>query len=279
MAGYIHCVSFRTPTGYLTTGGGAADSSFPHANAADITSPHWPWKSSANAASGTTFYGVDFGSAVELAGVGIDNINLSAVKLQAASSDDFASNLITTDLTIGPNLVERSLFSDANGVSLGRHKHFLAFAGTDFAGASRRYWRVLANTSTSITGSAAKMWVGSVAWCRTLDTWAMGSSGYDELPIEATILNDDAVGGGARPVIAGNPHGAITLSSAGADLDTMRASLLSLLREGPGRPVLFARNNGDAADWYICHRASESALSQRTWTTVEFDRLILRSAV
>lgn len=279
MAGFIHCVSFRTPTGYLTSGGGAADSSFPHTNAGDLLHPHRPWKSSGNATSGTTFFGVDFGSAVTLAGVGIDNINLTAVKLQAAADTGFSSSLITTDLTIGANLVERSLFTDASGLPLGRYKHFLSFTGTSFAGASRRYWRILANTSTTITGAAAKMWVGSVAWCRSLTEWAAGTSSYDETPLEATRINDDFAGGGAEPVIQGNPYSAIALGAIPAARATMRSPFLELLRQGPGRPFLFYRNAGDAADFYLGHRAGDVTVRTTAPSLIEVQAFIMRNAV
>lgn len=278
MAGYIHCVRFRLPTGYVTGGSGAAATGFPHANAADITHPHRPWRSAGNVASGSTFYGVDFGAPVTLEGVAIDNINLTSVALQAASNTAFDADLITFGYAIGQHLPERSIYTDANGFGIGRLKRFIDLAGTSFVGQARRYWRIRA-ASTRVDGATGPMDVGAVAWCRTLTRWPMASSGYAELPIEATLAGDDGVSGAPDPVITGNPTCAITLDTAGADVDTGRAPILELLRQGPGRPFLFFRNNGAPSDFIIARRAGDTALKQQEWTTVEFASLAMRGLV
>ena len=278
MSGYIHCIRFRTPTGYVTSGHGAADSSFPHANAADLLHPHRPFKSSGAISVGNTFYGVDFGSAVQVAGVGIDNINTDVVTIEAASNSSFSSNVISQSIVVGPNAVERSLYTTSGGVSLGRYKAFINFDGTGFDAQARQYWRLIAGAA-SLDAVETKLVIGSVAWCRSLTTWSSGTSGYDELPLEATRVNDDFAGGGAEPVILGNPYAAVTLSASPGDLATMRTPLLALLREGIGRPFLFYRNDGDTADFYLCHRAGDVSVKTTAPTTLEFDQFILRSAV
>lgn len=277
MAGYITCTEFRTPTGYITSGAGAADSSFPHSFAADITHPYRPWKSAGNISINSTFYGVDMGSAVELKGVGIDNVNVGAVTLEAASDSAFTSNVISLGLLVGENTVERGPWSTTNG-SLGRLKVFVDLAGTDFDGQTRRYWRIVSAVGTTIEGASAPMVVGSVAWCKDLQRWVSGTSSYGEQPIEATRLNDDYAGGGAEPVILGNPYAAITLAGAPAALE-MRPLMMRVLRQGLGRPFLFYRNAGDTADFYICTRATDISVRTTAPTLIEFDQFVLRSAV
>ncbi len=278
MAGFIHCVSFRTPSAYLTSGAGAADSTFPHANAADLTHPHRPWKSSGAISIGSTFYGVDFGSAVQLQGVGIDNTNVQTVTLEAASDSAFTTDLIQQVVLIGENQVERSLYTTSGGVTLGRLKAFVNLDGTSFDAASRRYWRIVCGGAT-VDADETQFVIGSVAWCRTITTWAAGTSSYEEQPIEATRLNDDFAGGGAEPVVLGNPYAAITLGAVPASIADSRSDVLTVLRQGLGRPFLFYRNAGDTADFYICHRSGDVSLKTTSPTTFEFQQFIMRSAV
>ena len=278
MAGFIHCVRFRTPTGYLTSGAGAADSSFPHANAADIVHPHRPWKSSGSVSIGSTYYGVDFGAAVQLAAVAIDNTNVQTVTLEAADDTAFSTNLIQQAVIIGENQVERSLFTTSQGITLGRSKAFINLDGTDFDSAARRYWRIVAGAA-SVDSDEPKFFIGSVAWCRAITTWSSGTSSYEETPIEATRPNDDFAGGGAEPVILGNGTSSVALGAAPGERATMRASVLELLREGIGRPFLFYKNDGDTADFYICHRSSDVTIKQTSPNTIEFQQLIMRNAV
>lgn len=284
MSGFIHCVDFLTPTGYVTGGAGAAAAGFPHSYAADILHAHRPWKSAANAVPSTTFYGIDFGSAKRLEAVAVDNINGGAFALQADAVNTFDSgSLITMDVVVSANAVERGSVDgakvDTGGVSIGRLKAFVNLDGTDFDGAARRYWRILCGITTPYDGTSGPMVIGSVAWCRTITTWSSGTSSYAEQPLEATRLNDDYAGGGADPVILGNPYAAITLGSTPGDYSTMRSPLMELLRQGVGRPFLFYRNAGDTSDFYICTRAADVSVRTTSPNTIEFDNFIMRSAV
>jgi len=267
MAGFVHCVDFRYPSDFIATGAGAADSVFPHSFASDITHPNRPWKSAANAVPTVTYYAVDFGTAVALDGVGVDNINGSSFALQAASTDDYATNLITADYVVSQNKVD------------GRYKCFADLDGTVFDGHARRYWRILCGLGTPVDGGSAPMQIGSVAWCKTLVRWASGTSSYEELPLEATRVNDDYAGGGAEPVILGHRYGAITLAGSPADREAMRTNLLALLRQGLGRPFLFYKNDGDTSDFLIAHRAGDVALKQTAPLLMEFDNFIMRGVV
>lgn len=277
MSGFIHSSVFRTPSSWVKSG---EDANFPATNAGIYWAPHRPWKSDTNVTSGTTYIGADFGSAVELAAVAVDNLNISSVKIQAATDSAFSVSVIDSGaINISRQLVERSLFSDTSNVPLARRKLFYNCTGTGFAGQSRRYWRVLANTSTPITGSADKMFVGSIVWCATINTWSAGTGSYEETPIEATIPNDTFAGGGAAPVILGNPHGIVTLGATPAQRSTMRDTVLTLLREGIGRWVVFYRNDGDTADFYIARRAADVTIRQTSPDSIEFAQLILQGAV
>jgi hypothetical protein len=277
MAGFIHAIQFRSPT---TTLKNSEDSSFPATNVNLLSKPHQPWKSSGNVVSGTTYVGADFGSAVTLGAIAIDNINLSSIKIQAAADSGFSTSLIDSGaLTVGPFLPERGLFSDATGLPLARYKLFYNLAGTSFAAASRRYWRVLANTSTPITGAAGKMFVGSIAWCTAITTWGSGTSSYDETPLEATRTNEDFAGGGAEPVILGNGYCAITLGAAPGSRAALRAPMMELLRQGIGRYIVFYKNAGDTAEFIIGRRAADVTMSQRSPLTIETSSLIIQGAV
>ncbi len=267
MSGFVHCVDFRTPDTFITSGAGAADATFPHSFAADIAHPNRPWKSAGNAVPTVTYYAVDWGSALALDGVAVDNYNGAAFALQADSVSTFDSvNLITADYAVTQNQVD------------GRYKCFADLDGTDFDGHSRRYWRILAGLGTPIGGSAP-MQIGSVAWCKTLVRWTSGTSSYAELPLEATRVNDDFAGGGAEPVILGNRYGAITLAGSPADRASMRSNMLSLLGQGLGRPFLFYKNDGDTSDFLIAHRAGDVSLKQTAPLLMEFDNFIMRGVV
>lgn len=278
MAGFIHCLSFRTPTGYITSGHGAADSSFPHAFASAIAHPHRPWKSSGSISIGDTFYGVDMGSAVQLAAAAIDLTNCATVVLEAASSSDFASNLISLIVPVSSYLPERGLFTTSQGVTPGRLKVFVNLAGTDFAGQSRRYWRWRAGAA-SLDSAEPQFVIGSAIWCRSIVEWASGTSSYEEVPLESTRLNDDYVGGGADPVATGNPYSSVTLAGSPADREAMRADLMALLREGVSRPFLLYKNDGDTSEFIVAHRAADVGVKQTFPLLIEFSNFIMRGAV
>lgn len=282
MAGYQFAfpANFRTPSNWLTSG---ADSTFTEDNLEVYTDPWRPAKSSGNVST-STYFGADFGSAVALAAVAVDNINISSIKIQASSAATFDANLIDSGaITVGQNPIE-ALPQYPLG---GRYKHLFLTAGTDFDGATRRYWRVLSNASARVpfwdgpsdTGTNGVLLLGSIVWVNSLTTLASGSSSYDETPLEATLTNENFVGGGAQPVITGNPHGAFSLGAAPASRSAMRADILNVLRHGVGRWMLFHKNDSDLAEFYICRRAADVTLSQDSPTTFRFAGMTFQTAV
>jgi hypothetical protein len=266
MAGYIIIPSanLRAPTGYVSN---TADSSFPNTNIGNRY-PNRPWKSSGNVASGTTYVGVDFGSAVSVAAIFIDKINIAAIKIQAASDTGFSTSLLDSGaIGAGKSDVDQ------------RYKRFYDTTGTVFDGQTRRYWRILANTSTTITGAAGKMSVGSVCWASGYVTWPHGTGDYDELPIEPTRPNDNFDGGGSEPIIIGNQYAAITLGQSVASRADMRVPILSLLsEEGIARWWVFFPNKGDTSEAYRVRRAVDTSLRTTGPNSITFQGLTLEES-
>lgn len=266
MAGYVYLPSSGIRSGTAVSSGD--DASFPAANVL-TRYPYRPWKSSGNVASGTTYIGINLGSALTVAAITVDHINITSILPQAASNSGFSTSLINPGaVTISRNPVSR------------RYKLCYLTAGTAFASQARQYWRILANTSTLYDGSAGKLVVGSLVLWGTATTWASGTSSYEELPLEKTRPNDDFDGGGSEPVILGNPYAVITLGAAPASRAAMRSDLMTMLAdEGIGRWFGFYKNAGDTSEFYRVRRAADVAVRQTKHSVIEFDRLVLEESV
>lgn len=234
---WITSNSFITPSAYLSS---TAQTDFPASNVNAYTHPYRPFKSSGTIVAGTTYVGVDFGSATALSSgaVVIDNINVASGTIQTATNSSFTSGTVNLAATISQDPVD------------GRYKLYASAATLG----TKQYARFIAGTATTTDGST-KLMIGSFVFLSSITTWAipLGSSDYGEEFDEAFRPNDDFVGGGEEPVIYGNPRALLSLGAAYAPRSSMRSTLLGLQRYGV-RPFVFYANDGDTSQVYIVRR-------------------------
>ena len=274
MAGYIWAFPGTHFRSIVTVASSPGDlSGFPATNIKLYSRPNIPWISSDTPTVTTnTWIGVDLGTVPTIptvTAIVIDNINISSLIIETGTNISFSSITANSGaITVNQNAVD------------GRYKLF--YVPTGSLATAHQYWRVRSLVGVRTDGTQGPMSVGSVTFLTGTLTWAMGSAEYDETPIQSVLPNDNFAGGGAAPIILGNPTAGITLNAqaiAPQDRTLTRADLLTVLRQSIGSWMVFFRNNGDPSDVYICRRTSDLQVRQTFPSVIEYQSLTLEGAV
>lgn len=236
----ITSASFATPSGYIKSSENAA---LVASRIGQYTHPYRIWQGS-DCVSGTTYVGIDYGTATALVAVILDHINVASVKIQAHTADSWA----TPDYDTGAIAVSQDVWD-------GRYKLYQTVSAT------KRYWRVVANTGTTTDGSST-MRLGAWLGLTAITTWTTNPGfPYEVIPSQAVIANDDFAAGIDEPIELGKRYATLRLAQPVTPL-AMKSTLATVIGSySQATPLVFFRNNGDSSEVYICHRLGNASMA------------------
>ena len=245
----LHTSQYATPSAVTSS---TADADWPDDNVAQFWRPNWPWKSTV--LTGTQYVQLDFGTAINMRWIGVENVNFTSLTAQADNDVAFGSpTSIWSGVTVAQNLVDQ------------RYKH-----GDDVTVNAERYLRI---TCASPLAGHTVFQVGSVFVATTDPTTITPSLGVGETPVRAIEQHP-----GER---FGTLRGARTQDCA-IDLrlgvrSTERARWLALMN-ARGTPVIIDDDlSGTHEDW-VCGDLANVAEVQRVLSSgyISVGRVVLR---
>lgn len=240
MGNVISSASFATPSGYIKSSENAA---YLASLIGQYTNPYRRWAAT-DCVSGSTYVGIDYGSPVALVAVVLDTLNVASVKIQAHTADSWG----TPDYDTGAIAVSQDGWD-------GRYKLYQAVSAT------KRYWRVVTNTSTTTDGTSTMRcgaWLGLTA----VTQWGQNHGlPYGIETCQAVLANDDFASEVDEPIELGNRYAILNLTQSLVPVGSL-SMLTTLLGHSAAQPIVWYRNNGDTSEVYICHRVGRGKAEQ-----------------
>lgn len=186
----------------------------------------------------------DFGTAVTLPAVFVDNYNTDGVTIQGNATDSWGA----------PSYSES--FNPTGDNEWGRDRIYCAT--TLFV--NYRYMRILPRTGTTTDGSS--VWkVGGVLCVDSVFTVSENFGFPFDVEIFEPVDRQQRVGAPPEVSILGEKRFVLGLSQPVAT-ENMDTDARTILNQGEGRHVLFYRNNGDLREAWCMKRVSRNAYSQ-----------------
>lgn len=220
-------------------------------NLLDYTHPYRVWKG-----TGLTDNVVfDFGAAVSVEAVILDNVNETSIKVQFHTADSWGTPDV--DDTVTPE----------QDPADGRYKIYHTPTG---AAISKRYARIVGNGAGTSTGEGV-LSIGSVAFLTAKRT--LGHN--PEVPITITSITPGIVNGLDEAIVTGNrfvelnftgkvnPALSTTIADGGAGSETMEVTTWKWLGEyNIATPLALYLNDTNDSEVYICHRVADSPVQK-----------------
>lgn len=251
----------------VATIGSTAQAAFPQRNLTEWHRPYVQARSTGAPVSGTTHFGLDYGTTRPIAAVALLNVSVASVKIQANATDSWGSP--TNDS--GALTVPRDRLTQ-------RYNYFYR-PGAAWNSATR-YLRVVANTTTVNAEDGSGVFaVGALVGLGTAAELVTPLADPIDLePVEA-VLDGITSGGSDDTLAVGETRAEITIAQS-LLAATEEAEILDLLsKNGQAGVFCFFRNDGDPSQVYFVRRVGRGKLTITGPNSRRVDAITLRELI